>query len=183
MEQETNTKKIIALAFQELTTKKTIEKISITDIMKQAGFHRQTFYDYFDDRYDLVTWIFYWELYESIYPIKTWENWEDILWHLLTYLESNKIYYKKIFLNIKLDSFKQYFIHSIKNLVNELTNDYFKDQTLSLDGKQLIQTATDFFSYGLSESLYHWVLENCEPNSQKYHAMLVKLVKYQLQID
>lgn len=183
MEQETNTKKIIALAFQELTTEKTIEKISITDIMKKAGFRRQTFYDYFDDRYDLVTWIFYWELYESIYPIKTWENWEDILWHLLTYLESNKIYYKKIFLNIKLDSFKQYFIYSIKNLVNELTNDYFKDQSLSLDGKQLVQTATDFYSYGLSESLYHWVLENCGPNSQKYHAMLVKLVKYQLQID
>jgi len=183
MEQETNTKKIIALAFQDLTTEKTIEKISITDIMKKAGFRRQTFYDYFDDRYDLVTWIFYWELCESIYPIKNWENWEDILDHLLTYLESNKIYYKKIFLNIKLDSFKQYFIYSIKNLVNELTNDYFKDQNLSQDGKQLIQTATDFYSYGLSESLYHWVLENCEPSSQNYHAMLVKLVKYQLKID
>ena len=183
MEQEANTKKIIALAFQELTNEKTIEKISITDIMKKAGFRRQTFYDYFDDRYDLVTWIFYLELCESIYPIKTWENWEDILDHLLTYLESNKIYYKKIFLNIKLDSFKQYFIYSIKNLVNELTNDYFKDQTLSQDGKQLIQTATDFYSYGLSESLYHWVLENCEPSSQNYHAMLVKLVKYQLKID
>lgn len=183
MEQESDTKQLIALAFQELTTKKAIDKISITDIMKQADFRRQTFYDYFDDKYDLVTWIFYQELSESIYPIMTWENWENILWHLLTYLESNKIYYKKIFLNIKLDSFKQYFIYSIKNLVNELTNDYFKDQTLSLDGKQLVQTATHFYSYGLSESLYHWVLENCEPNSQNYYAMLVKLVKYQTRMN
>src|SRR5690625_7908107 len=90
MEQESDTKQLIALAFQELTTKKAIDKISITDIMKQADFRRQTFYDYFDDKYDLVTWIFYQELSESIYPIMTWENWENILWLLLTYLESNR---------------------------------------------------------------------------------------------
>lgn len=183
MIQESTTKEVIASAFQELTTKKAIDKISITDIMKQADFRRQTFYDYFDDKYDLVTWIFYWELHESIYPIITWKNWEDILEHLLTYLESNKSYYKKVFLNVKLDSFKQYFIYSIKSIVSQLANDYFKDQFLSLDKKQLIQTATDFYSYGLSESLYHWVLENCEPNSQIYHTMLVRLVKYQLQIN
>jgi len=183
MEQESDTKQLIALAFQELTTKKAIDKISITDIMKQADFRRQTFYDYFDDKYDLVTWIFYQELSESIYPIMTWENWENILWLLLTYLESNKDYYKKIFLNIKLDSFKEYFIYSIKKIINQLADDYFKGQFLSLDQKQIILTATDFYSYGLSESLYHWVLENCEPNSQNYYAMLVKLVKYQTRMN
>lgn len=183
MEQENDTQQLIASAFQKLTTKKAIDKITITDIMKQAGFRRQTFYDYFDDRYDLVTWIFYWELYESIYPKMTWENWENILYHLLTYLESNKSYYKKIFLNIKLDSFKQYFIYLINKVVNELINDYFRGHSLSQDKKQLIQVATDFYNYGLSESLYHWVLENCETSSQNYHEMLVKLVKYHLQVD
>ncbi|MDN6290875.1 MAG: TetR family transcriptional regulator, partial [Tetragenococcus koreensis] len=106
MKQQNDTKKVIANAFQELTTKKAIDKISITDIMKQADFRRQTFYDYFDDKYDLVTWIFYYDLFERIQPIITWEKWEELLMHLLIYLEQNKEYYKKIFLNKKLDSFK-----------------------------------------------------------------------------
>lgn len=183
MKEKSDTQEIIALAFQELTIKKEIDKISITDIMKQTDFRRQTFYDYFDDKYDLVTWIFYHELCQSIQPIMVWKNWEDILWQLLTYLESNKDYYKKIFLNLKLDSFKEYFIYSVKNIIKQLTEDYFQEQFLSLEKEQIIQTATDFYSYGLSESLYHWVLENCEPNSQNYHTMLVQLIKYQAKIN
>lgn len=179
MKEKNSTQEIIALSFQELTIKKAIDKISITDIMKQADFRRQTFYDYFDDKYDLVTWIFSYDLCQSIEPIMVWKKWDDILWHLLTYLESNKDYYKKIFLNIKLDSFKEFFIYSIKKIIKQLKDDYFKDQHLSLEKEQIIQTATDFYSYGLSESLYHWVLENCEPNSQNYYTMLVQLIKYQ----
>ncbi|MGF3065812.1 dihydroxyacetone kinase transcriptional activator DhaS [Facklamia sp. P12945] len=176
MKEKTDTQEIIAQSFRELTLKKERDKISITDIMKQADFRRQTFYDYFDDKYDLVTWIFSHELYQSIQSIMDWQNWEEILWQLLTYLESNNKYYRKIFLDIKLDSFKEYFIYSIKKIIKQLVDDYFKEQFLSLEKKQMIQTATDFYSYGLSESLYHWVLENCEPNSKHYHAMLVKLV-------
>ncbi|MGX7107980.1 dihydroxyacetone kinase transcriptional activator DhaS [Facklamia miroungae] len=178
MKERTDTQEIIALAFQELTMTKEIDKISITDIMKQADFRRQTFYDHFDDKYDLVTWIFSHELCHSIQSIRDWKNWEEILWQLLTYLESNSNYYRKIFINEKLDSFKEYFIYSIKNIIQHLVEDYFKEQFLSSGKKQIIKTGIDFYSYGLSESLYHWVLENCEPNSKIYHAMLVKLVKY-----
>lgn len=183
MSEKNSTKEIIALAFQELTSQKAINKISITDIMKQADFRRQTFYDYFDDKYDLITWIFSDELCQSIEPIMVWNNWDTILWRLLTYLESKKDYYKKIFLNVKLDSFKEFFIYSIKNIIKQLTDDYFNGQFLSLEKEQIIQTATDFYSYGISESLYHWVLENCEPNSQTYHAMLVQLVKHQADVN
>ena len=183
MEETKSTQEIIALAFQELTTKKAIDKISITDIMKQADFRRQTFYDHFDDKYDLITWIFSYELCQSIEPMMNWQNWEKILWRLLTYLESKKDYYKKIFLNVKLDSFKEFFIYSIKNIIKHLIDDYFNGQFLSLEKEQIIQTATDFYSYGISESLYHWVLENCDPNSQTYHTMLVQLVKYRVNIN
>ncbi|GEK90820.1 dihydroxyacetone kinase transcriptional activator DhaS [Alkalibacterium kapii] len=183
MKQQNDTKKVIADAFQELTTKKAIDKISITDIMKQADFRRQTFYDYFDDKYDLVTWIFYYDLFEKVQPIITWENWENLLMHLLIYLEQNKAYYKKIFLNKKLDSFKEYFIYSIKKMTKQVIDDYFKKQSLSSEKEEIIHTAISFYSYGLSESLYHWVLENCNPSGQHYQKMLVQLVKYRTNIN
>lgn len=182
MNQQNKTKELIASTFKDLTNEKAIDKISITNIMKRADYRRQTFYDYFDDKYDLVTWIFHYDLSKLIQPIMSWENWERILFLLLNYLEENKDYYKKIFLNIKLDSFKAFFIYSIKQIFTKLTDDYFQEKFISINKTQITQTATDFYSYGLSETLYHWVLENCEPNSKIYHKMLVQIIEYRNQI-
>lgn len=176
MVDKNDTKEIIACAFKELSSKKAIDKISITDIMKQADYRRQTFYDYFDDKYDLITWIFSYELSKMIQPEMGWKNWDDFLLHLLKYLEENKEYYKKIFLNIKLDSFKGYVIYCIKQTLTKLADEYFEGEMISKKKAQMVQTTIDFYSYGLAETLYHWVLENCEPDSRDYHELLVDAV-------
>lgn len=176
MVQKNDTKEMIACAFKDLSSKKAIDQISITDIMKQADYRRQTFYDYFDDKYDLITWIFSYDLAKIIHPEMGWEKWENFLFHLLEYLEQNKAYYKKIFLNIKLDSFKGHFIHCIKQTLIKLSDDYFQGEILSKKRAQMVHTTIDFYSYGLAETLYHWVLENCEPTSRDYHELLVEAV-------
>ncbi|MDN6398475.1 MAG: dihydroxyacetone kinase transcriptional activator DhaS, partial [Alkalibacterium sp.] len=99
MTQKNTTKEIISYSFKKLACEKTIDKISITNIMDQTDYRRQTFYDHFDDKYDLITWIFSYEVSELNELISIWEKREDILFYLLTYLEENKTYYKKIFLN------------------------------------------------------------------------------------
>ena len=182
MVQKNDTKEIIACAFKDLSSKKAIDKISITDIMKQADYRRQTFYDYFDDKYDLITWIFSYELSKLIQPEMGWEKWDDFLFLLLEYLEENKAYYKKIFLNIKLDSFKGYFIYCIKQTLIKLSDDYFEGEILSKKKTQMVDTTIDFYSYGLAETLYHWVLENCEPTSKDYHELLVEAVVRRMHI-
>lgn len=176
MVQKNDTKEVIACAFKDLSSEKAIDKISITDIMKQADYRRQTFYDYFDDKYDLITWIFSYELSKKIHPELGWEKWDDFLFLLLEYLEENQEYYKKIFLNIKLDSFKGYFIYCIKQTLIRLSDDYFEGEMLSQKKARMVETTIDFYSYGLAETLYHWVLENCEPNSKDYHELLVEAV-------
>lgn len=54
-----NMKLWIAKQMKELMKKKTIDKIRITDICKAADIERSTFYYHFQDKYELVTWIFY----------------------------------------------------------------------------------------------------------------------------
>ena len=92
MDRQNETKELIASSFKYLVCNKPIDKISITDIMNQANFRRQTFYDHFDDKYDLVTWIFLYEITELTRSSFHWENWEQVLFLLLNYLEKNKKY-------------------------------------------------------------------------------------------
>lgn len=53
-----NVKKLLANALLELSEEKPLAKISITDIVKRAGAGRQTFYNHFQDKNDLLYWIY-----------------------------------------------------------------------------------------------------------------------------
>ena len=83
MNQQNATKEIISCSLKHLTSEKAIDKISITDIMDQTDYRRQTFYDHFDDKYDLITLIFSHEVSELIQSIMKWEDWEEALFLLL----------------------------------------------------------------------------------------------------
>ena len=52
------TKIWIADAMKRLLVKKPLEKIFVTDICKEAEIERPTFYYHFNDKYDLMAWIF-----------------------------------------------------------------------------------------------------------------------------
>ncbi|WP_237397642.1 dihydroxyacetone kinase transcriptional activator DhaS [Streptococcus mitis] len=60
------TKKRIAKAFRDLLATREFDKISIVDIMESAGIRRQTFYNHFLDKYELLDWIFENDLTEYI---------------------------------------------------------------------------------------------------------------------
>ncbi len=51
-------KKLLADSLLELSNEKPLEKISVTDIVKHAGAGRQTFYNHFKDKNDLLYWIY-----------------------------------------------------------------------------------------------------------------------------
>ncbi|MCA9764782.1 MAG: TetR/AcrR family transcriptional regulator C-terminal domain-containing protein [Carnobacterium sp.] len=180
MNQQNTTKKIISCSFKNLANEKEMDKISITDIMSQTNYRRQTFYDHFDDKYDLVTWIFSYDVTELIQYIMKWEKWEEVLFQLVNYLKENKGYYKKIISTIKLDSFKDYFIYYIKQSIQTLTDDYLKTRLISDSHSVLVKTKIDFCAYGLSEMLYHWILEDCEPNTADYHELLSKVIYFEI---
>lgn len=49
------TKRVIREAFLELLGKFSIEKITVTEICKNAGINRATFYRYYENQYDLLS--------------------------------------------------------------------------------------------------------------------------------
>ena len=55
------TKHAIAAALKELCREKSFDKISIADITSTCGLNRQTFYYHFEDKYELLNWIYYTE--------------------------------------------------------------------------------------------------------------------------
>jgi probable dihydroxyacetone kinase regulator len=59
----------LAESFKQLVKKRPIEKITIKEITSLAGVIRPTFYNHFQDKYELLEWIIRRDVVEPIYPM------------------------------------------------------------------------------------------------------------------
>ena len=57
-----HTKKLLADSLKSMMTTVSLEKISVEQLTRQCGISRNTFYYHFQDKYQLVSWIFYQEV-------------------------------------------------------------------------------------------------------------------------
>lgn len=71
-----NMKKNFADTLSNLLEVKTLNKISVTDIAKTCGVSRQTFYNYFNDIYELIEWYYIQQTNELLDGYSDIDNWQ-----------------------------------------------------------------------------------------------------------
>ena len=86
---------LLAESFKELTLKQPIEKITIKEITDKAGVIRPTFYNHFQDKYELLEWIITKELLEPIEPWVQNGMVSEALVVLFSNIEKEKEFYSK----------------------------------------------------------------------------------------
>ena len=87
------TKQLFADSMKQLMMKKPLEEISVGDIALQSGMSRNSFYYHFQDKYDLVTWIFRTESAAYLAQAPNRDNWQEILRGLCRYFRENRAFY------------------------------------------------------------------------------------------
>ena len=84
---------LLAESFKELALKHSIEKITIKEITDKAGVIRPTFYNHFQDKYELLERIIITELLEPIGPLIENRMISEALTLLFTNIEKDKGFY------------------------------------------------------------------------------------------
>lgn len=89
------TKQLLAVSIKELMATTPLERLSVSDIVGRAGMGRNTFYYHFQDKYDLVNWIFETEAVPLV-PLDSVseDNVEAIIGELIDYLRRNREFYR-----------------------------------------------------------------------------------------
>ena len=97
MEQKKDlTKKLIAESFQSLLEKHPFDKITIRMITDQAGLIRPTFYNHFQDKYDLVEWIFSEDIVSEVDRLLQHGMQQEAIKFLFTGIHKNRKFYAKM---------------------------------------------------------------------------------------
>lgn len=91
------TKYIFAESLKELMHQKSLDKITVTDIVKRSGMTRQTFYRHFLDKYDLVNWYFEKLADKSFRQIGTSATLREGLLKKFNFLLNDKVFFMQAF--------------------------------------------------------------------------------------
>lgn len=86
---------ILASSLKELALKRPIEKITIKEITDKAGVIRPTFYNHFQDKYELIEWIIKTEVLAPVLPLVENGMFEEGMVLLLTNIQKDKAFYIK----------------------------------------------------------------------------------------
>lgn len=144
------TKLWIADKMKNLMKHKSIEKIRITEICKEAEIERSTFYYHFRDKYDLVAWIFY----HSAFQTNILDEKDAI--ESMKRMKTDFLFYKRAFEDTSQNALWQcmleYFVYEYSRIAKELLQTDLLDTQLAFSIR--------LYCYGAIGMSKEWVLED-----------------------
>ena len=114
---------LLSESLKELAKKKPIEKITIKEITNEAGVIRPTFYNHFQDKYELLEWIVKEDLEAPMRESLAGGSFKEGFVNTLKKIESERTFYENA---VKLEgqnSFKETLVAAISRLIVEFTDD------------------------------------------------------------
>ncbi|MGB4405632.1 MAG: TetR/AcrR family transcriptional regulator C-terminal domain-containing protein [Sphaerochaeta sp.] len=116
------TKLALAQSLKQLMAERTLDKITIKEVVARCGVNRQTFYYHFRDIYHLLDWMFANEGQEFAkkYPdIQKADDGQTILRSLCTYLQENRSVMLNIYNSLGRELLDRYLCREIATLLTD----------------------------------------------------------------
>lgn len=134
------TKRLLADGLKELLKKKTLDHITVKELVQHCGVNRQTFYYNFQDIFELLEWIFTTEGNRFLEETSGMENWQERVLAVFSELSTDDN--RRLILNamysvnhMQLDRFlKNYF----RPLIEEIVDKEIEGMKLSEDDRDFL---------------------------------------------
>jgi len=158
------TKLALANALKALMAKKSFEKISVGDIVEHCQLTRQTFYYHFQDKYDLMNWVYYTETVRFMSGYDTLEHWTEGLIRLCRYMQENKTFYVNALGTTGPNSFPEYLYGYIRSIA-QTTVETMLGETYDRDQWDFF---TQFFATAFVSFIVRWSTEGMKADPAEF---------------
>jgi probable dihydroxyacetone kinase regulator len=147
------TKRMLAESFKKIMERKPLTKITVSDIAKECGVNRATFYYHFKDLYDLIEWLIMEGMQEFFDERPVYDTWEEEFLQIFHMFEKNKKLMLNAYRNGRREQVEYYLNKLMFQLIYEMLNDYDVEHEISEKNKVLI---ADLFKYALGGVVLKW---------------------------
>ncbi len=156
MQQKREVKVLLADSFKELVQEKPVEKITIKEITDRAGVIRVTFYNHFQDKYELLEWICREEIVSPTRILLQNNMRKEAVMFMFTALLKNKEFYSHVAHTQGQNSFAS----TVRQLIAETIEEYFMSSEFGKHEKYNWLTAgwvADYYAMSLTYILMSWI--------------------------
>lgn len=166
------TKKAIAAGMKELTKKKSFDKITVSDIAEICGLNRQTFYYHFQDKFDLVNWIYYNEIISTVVDDLTYENCMEKVFQMLTKMKTDDYFYMSTLKASVKNEFEECLFKIVSELFSDIIEEIASDANAIMEDDE-IRFIADFYAFGMTGMIISWASGGMK-KSPEYIAKQIK---------
>lgn len=175
MNEHDSTRYLFAQSIKDLMAKQSLDKMTVTDIVKHSGMTRQTFYRYFKDKYDLVNWYFDKILLESFEHMGEGETIYEGLVKKFQYIQKEKLFFKMAFKSDDQNCLRDHDFELILAFYSERIQEKSR-KPLSEDLKFLLE----MYCQGSIYMTVQWVFGRVKRTPEELAADLVKAMPEEL---
>jgi AcrR family transcriptional regulator len=155
-------------ALSQLLQKKSIDKLSVKEIIQEADVSRSTFYRYYYDKHDLLNSNYEKILENTLYRFNEGISWKDSVYSIYSVIKENL----KLFQN----AFRSSDVNSLKNYIFNMSKD-FHIAVLEKNGVDIHDWKTikalESYIYGNLEITQIWVMEGMKEPLEDFIEVLI----------
>ncbi len=168
------TKNIMKASLKKLIKKKTLSKITISDIAEDCNISRMTFYYHFKDIYDLVEWCILSDAAESTRDGVSNDTWENELITIFTVARMNKEFYLSLFNSMDRELAERYILRYTNKVAVKMVEECLTDITASEENKTRL---ADYYSHAIMGIISCWAIGGMRESIEYLSKCLSGLIK------
>ena len=117
-----NTKRALAASLKKFMEVKPLSKITVSEIIKDCGVNRKTFYYHFEDIYALLKWMLDEEAIEVVKQFDLMVDYKEVVYFVVNYVHQNKHLLYCAYDSMGRDEMKRFFYSDFIGIMKGFVN-------------------------------------------------------------
>lgn len=171
---------LLADSFKELACRQPVEKITIKEITDKAGVIRPTFYNHFQDKYELLEWIIHKDVIDPTRPLILNGMIDQALVLIFASMERDKEFYCKAAKLEGQNSFENIARKCIQELIKEILGENFEVKTKRsswLTGEHL----AEYYAQSLCYVVMSWIKSGMSINAKEMADIYMYIMRHSIE--
>lgn len=161
-----DTKSLIVESFKKLMLEHSFDKITIKMITDEANLIRPSFYNHFADKYELLEFICYKDVFEGTALLIDNKMYRETILFVLNRIENNKEFYIRAVKIEGQNSFESVIYKFLLEMFEELFS-ALNIENMNFEGILTASEIANYYSRGLTFFLITWLKKGVQVPAQK----------------
>ena len=117
------TKRTLSETLKKILQEKSLDKVTVVDIVETSAINRQTFYYHFKDIYDLVEWACVEDGKRALQGKRTYNSWQEGLEQIFKAVLENKPFIMNVYRSVSKEQIESYLYKLTFELIEGVVNE------------------------------------------------------------